>query len=110
MVDCSRRWKVLIQRRLERALLHLPDALLPQVSAVIQDFETAASRSAVHVSPESLGPVADSVGNLEMASYSDLGFADVEGWRITYAIEERQGVILLVDISPLRRSQGGRIV
>ena len=102
MNECTPQWKVLIQRRLERTLHQLPDALLPEVFAAIQGFGNIVCGDAAQVSPKSIPPEDASAGGAEMTGFDNVWFIDVDDWRVTYAIEDDQHVILLVDVSPLR--------
>lgn len=102
MDESSHRWQALIQRRPERTLHQLPHDLLQQVSVALQHFGTIVSRDGMQDSPEGLAQAGVPIRSPELTSYGNIWFVDVYNWRIIYALEESQRVILIVDVSPLR--------
>ncbi len=80
-------WKIVIHRRAEKVLYRLPADVLPRIRAAINDL--------VH------NPRPD--GCKKLAGFDDLYRQRVGDWRISYALEEDQLIILIVEIA----SRGG---
>ena len=77
-------WKIVVHRRAEKALYRLPNDGIKRI-------RTAISNLAHNPRPE---------GCIKLTGYDNLFRVRVGDWRISYAIEEDQLVILIVEISP----------
>lgn len=84
MGDARPAWKVMLTRQAEKALYRLPKPLLRQV-----DQALLALAKNPHP-PESH----------RLASYDHLYRLPVSEWRITYTIEDKQRLVLIVEITP----------
>ena len=77
-------WKVVIHRRAEKVLYRLPREALERIRAAIRKL------------PQDPKPE----GCKKLAGYEDLYRVRVGDWRISYAIEEDQLIILVLEIAP----------
>ncbi len=77
-------WKVIIHRRAEKVLYRLPKDALERIRAAIRKLTQDPK-------PE---------GCKKLAGYDNLYRVRVGDWRISYAIEEEQLIILILEIAP----------
>lgn len=80
----GRRWRVVVHRRAERALRRLPADLLQRIRRAIAQLAS---------DPRPPGCV-------RLTGPDDLYRFRVGDWRIVYAVEDDQRVVLVVDIGP----------
>jgi mRNA interferase RelE/StbE len=79
MNEAFPRWKVLIQREPEKVLRKLPANLVKRIWARIRDLET---------DPRP-------IGCKKLAGYENFYRLRVGDWRVTYALDEDQLIVLL---------------
>ena len=80
----DRRWRVIVQRRAERALRRLPRDLLERIRRAISQLAT---------DPRPPGCV-------RLSGTDELYRIRVGDWRIIYAVEDELLIVLVVDIGP----------
>jgi len=78
------RWQVIIHRKAERVLKHLDGDMLERIRRAIRGLATE---------PRPLG-------HKKLTGYENLYRIRVGDWRIIYAIEDDQLIILVLEISP----------
>lgn len=78
------RWNLLMKRRAERSLRRLPKDLIARLRTAI---------NALVIDPRPPGCT-------KLAGHQDLWRIRVGDWRITYAIQDDQLIILVIEIEP----------
>jgi len=78
------RWQVIIHRKAERVLKNLDGDMLERIRRALRGLATE---------PRPLG-------NKKLTGYENLYRIRVGDWRIIYAIEDDQLIILVLEISP----------
>lgn len=84
MIEGDGRWQVVVHRRAERALRRLPRNLLERIRRAIAQL-------ASNPRPP---------GCTRLAGTEHLYRIRVGDWRIVYAIEDEQLIVLIVDVGP----------
>lgn len=77
-------WTVLIERQPQQVLRRLPQDLLQYIDQAILDL------------PENCRPY----DRRKSASHDDVYRIQVEDWHISYAIEDEEKIILILEIAP----------
>ena len=77
-------WQIVIERRVKRVFRRLPKDLLKRIKVAIKEL-------AQNPRP---------IGSIKLAGYQDLYRIRVGQWRIVYAIEEEELIILVIEVSP----------
>jgi len=80
----SGKWKVIILRQPEKVLHKLPQDLLKRMRSVMQK----------------LADDPRPAGCKKLAGYDNLYRLRIGGWRVSYAVEDDQLVILVLEIAP----------
>lgn len=88
MSDSLAKWQVLIQRRAEKSLRRLDKPLRQRIRQVINQLATDPR-------PQ---------GCKKLAGYDNLYRMRVGNWRISYAIEDDQLIVLVVEIASRGRA------
>ena len=82
------RWRILVERRRRKILRQLPKDVLERIRQAVRKLAD--------------NPRAP--GCTKLSGYDDLWRIRVGDWRITYAIEDDQLIILIVEVSPRGRA------
>jgi mRNA interferase RelE/StbE len=77
------RWRVLVSRRAERVLRRLPRDVLERISSAIDGLATDSHPA----------------GSLKLSGY-DLYRIRVGAWRIIYAVQDDELVVLILTVAP----------
>ena len=78
------RWQVIIHRKAERVLKRLDGDLLERIRQAIRGLATEPRP----------------IGHKKLTGYENLYSVRVGDWRIIYAIEDKQLIVLVLEISP----------
>lgn len=84
MNENEQTWQIVIERRVKRVFRRLPKDLLDRIKVAIKQL-------AQNPRP---------VGSKKLTGYQDLYRIRVGQWRIVYAIEEEELIILVIEVSP----------
>jgi mRNA interferase RelE/StbE len=84
MSDPQGSWRVVIDRSVERSMRKLPHELRTRIAQAIMVLAT-------NPRPH---------GCLKLAGYTNLWRIRVGGWRVIYAIEDEEMIVLVVQVSP----------
>jgi len=87
-VTTEQQWEILLHRRVERVLRRLPQQLLQRIDRHIR----------------SLAQDPRPPGCKKLVGYDNLYRVRVGDWRISYAIEEDQRVVLVVEVEHRSRA------
>jgi len=77
-------WQVLIHRRPEKILRRLPKSLLQRIRDAIRELSEEPRPS----------------GSVKLAGYTNLYRLRVGDWRISYAVEEEERRVVILEIAP----------
>ena len=77
-------WQIIIQRRAEKVMQRLPKDLLLRIWSVIRD----------------LAQDPRPVGCKKLVGYDNLYCVRMGEWRISYAIEDNELIILILEVAP----------
>ncbi len=88
MPETERRWKIIVERQPQRLFRRLPQPLLQRIREQIWDLATEPR-------PE---------GCKKLAGYDNLYRIRVGDWRISYAVEDDQLVVLVIEVAPRGRA------
>lgn len=88
MATAKQHWEVLFSRQAEKVLRRLPNDLLRRID-----------RAVLALATEPRPP-----GCKKLAGYDNLYRIRVGGWRISYAVEDDQLIVLIVEVAPRGRA------
>jgi mRNA interferase RelE/StbE len=84
MSETPKTWQVIVHRRAEKVLQHLPKDMLQRILSAIRELSSE--------------PRPD--GCKKLAGYDNLYHIRVGDWRVSYAVEADKLILVVLEISP----------